>query len=79
MGLLAWANSHSNVKLYWSVKKIAECLVQAVDGALGNIREKDVRVGRRLDIWALLSQEVDSGWGKIGAAVCGASRTLRRR
>ncbi|KAH0536625.1 hypothetical protein FGG08_006519 [Glutinoglossum americanum] len=70
-GLLPWINSHSNAKLCWSVKETAECLVQAVDGALSRANEKDVRVGRRLDISALLSQEVDSGWAKIGVVVCG--------
>jgi hypothetical protein len=70
-GLLPWTNSHSNAKLCWSVKKTAECLVQAVDGALSVVSEKEVRVGRRLDINALLSQEVHSGWAKIGVVACG--------
>jgi ferredoxin-NADP reductase len=70
-GLLPWANSHSNAKLCWSVKETVECLVQAMDEVLGGISEKDVRVGQRLDVRALLSQEVQSGWSKIGIVACG--------
>ncbi|KAL9127263.1 MAG: hypothetical protein Q9217_003822 [Psora testacea] len=70
-GLLPWVNSHSNAKLCWSVKATAECLVQAMEGVLSRVSEKDVRVGRRLDIRALLSQEVHSGWAKIGVVACG--------
>jgi Ferric reductase like transmembrane component/FAD-binding domain len=70
-GLLPWVNSHSNAKLCWSVKETAECLVQAMDGVLSGVSEKDVRVGRRLNIRALLSQEVHSGWAKIGVVACG--------
>ena len=70
-GLLSWVDSHSNAKLCWSVKATAECLVQAMDGALSRVSEKDVRVGRRLDIRALLSEEVHSGWATIGVVACG--------
>lgn len=70
-GLLPWINSHSNVKLCWSVRETAGCLVQTMHGVLSGVSEKDVRVGRRLDIRALLSQEVQSGWAKIGVVVCG--------
>jgi hypothetical protein len=38
---------------------------------LGGISEKDVKVGQRLDVRALLSQEVQSGWSKIGIVACG--------
>ena len=69
--LLPWVNSHSNAKLCWSVKEAAECLVQAMDGVLSGVCEKDVRVGRRLDVRALLSEEVHSGWAKIGVVACG--------
>ncbi|KAI9807293.1 MAG: hypothetical protein M1833_000036 [Piccolia ochrophora] len=70
-GLLPWVTSHSNAKLCWSVKETAASLVQAVDGVLSGIGEKDVRIGRRLDITALLSQEVHSGWTKVGVVACG--------
>ncbi|KAL9045864.1 MAG: hypothetical protein Q9214_001168 [Letrouitia sp. 1 TL-2023] len=70
-GLLPWVRECPNTKLCWSVKKSAECLVQAFDDVLSEVHEKDVRVGRRLDIKALLSSEVLSGWAKIGVVVCG--------
>ncbi|KAI9738855.1 MAG: hypothetical protein M1834_008362 [Cirrosporium novae-zelandiae] len=70
-GLLPWLINHPNVKLCWSVKKTAECLVQALNVPLGGVTEKDVRVGQRLDIHTLLSQEVDCGWSNIGVVACG--------
>ncbi|GAB1310584.1 Ferric oxidoreductase domain-containing protein [Madurella fahalii] len=70
-GLLPWARSHPNARLCWSVKQSAECLVQALDGALSAVAEKEVRVGRRLDVEELLGEEVRAGWGKIGVVVCG--------
>ncbi|KAL8702615.1 MAG: hypothetical protein Q9201_004221 [Fulgogasparrea decipioides] len=70
-GLLPWVDNHPNVKLCWSVKETAGCLVQAMDGALSGITEKEVRVGQRLDFRTLLNEEVRSGWAKIGVAVCG--------
>ena len=73
-GLLPWLNIHPNAKLCWSVKKTAECLVQALDVVLNGVAEKDVRVGQRLDIHTLLNQEIDCGWAKIGVVVCGPGR-----
>ena len=70
-GLLPWLSIHPNAKLCWSVKKTAECLVQALGVVLDGVAEKDVMVGQRLDIQALLSREVDCGWGRIGVVVCG--------
>lgn len=70
-GLLPWVYEYPNAKLCWSVKKETECLVHAMDGVLSGIPEKDVRVGRRLDVQGLLSLEVLSGWAKIGVVVCG--------
>lgn len=70
-GLLPWINVHSNVKLCWSVRETADCLVQAMNGVLSEISEKDVRVGRRLNIRALLDHEVQAGWSKIGVVACG--------
>ena len=70
-GLLPWAANHWNVKLCWSVKETAKCLVEAMDGVLCGIAEKDVKVGKRLDISELLAQEMDSGWHKVGIVVSG--------
>jgi predicted ferric reductase len=70
-GLLAWLRAHPNVKLAWSIKHRAESLVQELDGALSAAAEKEVLVGQRLDVKALLAQEVQAGWKKIGVVVCG--------
>ena len=69
--LLPWLNVHPNAKLCWSMKKTAACLIQALDVVLKDAAEKDVRVGQRLDIDGLLSQEIDCGWAKVGVVVCG--------
>ena len=63
--------NHSNVKLYWSVRESASCLVEAMDGALSRIGEKEVRVGRRLDVGGLLAEEVHAGWARVGVVVSG--------
>ncbi|KAK4152521.1 ferric reductase like transmembrane component-domain-containing protein [Chaetomidium leptoderma] len=71
-GLLPWARSHANVRLCWSVKESGACLVDALGGALEEVvREKEVRVGRRFDVAALLQEEVLVGWARIGVVVCG--------
>lgn len=69
--LLPWVANHWNIKLYWSVKETAQCLVEAVDVVLSGIAEKDIRIGRRLDVGELLAKEVDCGWGKVGVVVSG--------
>ena len=70
-GLLPWVLNHRNVKLCWSVKERARCLVEAVDGVLSGIAEKNVAIGHRLDVSDLLASEVDSGWRKVGVVVSG--------
>lgn len=71
-GLLPWLNMHPNAKLCWSMKKSAECLAtQGLDVVLSGVAESDVKVGQRLDIEELLSEEVGRGWEKIGVVVCG--------
>ena len=70
-GLLPWVAHHWNVKLYWSVKDTARCLVDAVQKPLRGLAEKDVRIGTRLGIEGLLADEVAAGWRKIGVVVSG--------
>ncbi|KAI1104975.1 ferric reductase like transmembrane component-domain-containing protein [Jackrogersella minutella] len=70
-GLLAWTDRHLNVKLAWSIKPVDEPLMDDLGTALSNIAEKEVLVGRRLDVDALLKQEVQAGWKRIGVVVCG--------
>ena len=69
--LLPWLTHHQNVKLCWSVKETARCLVEAMDSVLKEIHEKNVRVGRRLNLTELLTEEADSGWDRIGVVVSG--------
>ncbi|KAK6336195.1 hypothetical protein TWF696_001758 [Orbilia brochopaga] len=70
-GLLPFVNNHWNVKLAWSVKESARCLVDDLQPALDSIRDKDVRIGRRLDIRQLIDDEADAGWEKVGVVVSG--------
>ena len=69
--LIAWAQAHPNVKLAWSVKSGAEALVQELDVVLKNIAVKEMVVGQRLNIEALLRSEAQAGYGKVGVVVCG--------
>ncbi|KAF2185754.1 hypothetical protein K469DRAFT_664736 [Zopfia rhizophila CBS 207.26] len=69
--ILPFTTHHSNIKLYWSVRSAVEGLVRDLDKVLGEVREKDVRIGKRLDVEALLSEEEGTGWSRIGVVVCG--------
>ena len=69
--LIAWAQAHPNVKLAWSVKSGAEALVQEMDVVLRNMADKEVVIGKRLDIEALLRSEAQAGYDKVGVVVCG--------
>ena len=42
-----------------------------MDGVLSRIVEKDVRIGSRLNVNALLAEELESGWDKVGVVVSG--------
>jgi predicted ferric reductase len=70
-GLLPFVNCHTNVNLCWSVKQSAECIIRDLNPVLNGIAEKQVKVGQRLDVNAILSQEAQGGWKKIGVVVCG--------
>jgi len=70
-GLLPWTCAHWNAKLAWSVREPARVLVDAVKEALAGVVERDVRVGRRLDIARLIAEEVEAGWGRVGVVVSG--------
>jgi hypothetical protein len=70
-GLLPWTRSHANVKLWWSVRDKAACLVEELEGALAGVGEKEVRVGGRFDVRGLLEEEGKVGWKRIGVVVCG--------
>lgn len=70
-GVIPYVSLHPNFKLCWSVKQTAECLVKELGGALQRVEEKDVRVGRRLDVDSLFAEEADAGWTRVGVVVSG--------
>lgn len=70
-GLLGFLNAHVNVKLAWSVKQIHEPVVQDLDATLRSVADRDIRVGERLDVKALLQQEAHAGYKKVGVVACG--------
>lgn len=70
-GLLSFLGHHESIKVFQSVKASDQSLIDALSGALGQFKEKEIAVGRRLDIESLLREEVSVGWPKIGVVVCG--------
>ncbi|KAH6681031.1 ferric reductase transmembrane component 4 [Plectosphaerella plurivora] len=70
-GLLPLARAHPNVRLCWTVRQGAECLIRVVEGALGGVAEKEVQIGARTDIEGVLAAEVEAGWSRIGVVACG--------
>ena len=70
-GLLSWINSHSNVKLCWSVKQSAECIVRDLESVLKGVAVKEVKIGQRLDINTIMAEEEHADSKKIGVVVCG--------
>jgi hypothetical protein len=70
-GVLPFIITHMNVKLAWSVKESAKCLVDGLDGAITSIVDKDIRIGNRLDVTQLLGEEIAAGWKKVGVVVSG--------
>ncbi|KAM0459101.1 hypothetical protein ACHAO4_002492 [Trichoderma viride] len=69
--ILPWIDSHTNVKLAWSVNEYASYLVESVSKVLDRVVEKEVRIGRRLDITELLAVDAQAGWRRIGVVTCG--------
>jgi hypothetical protein len=71
-GLLGFmSGGHANVKLAWSVKVEAAALVADLEGVVKSVGEREVKVGERLNVNALLREEVRMGWGRVGVVVCG--------
>ncbi len=69
--LVPFIASHWNVKLCWSVKDSARCLVDELQDVLSHVDDKEICVGRRLDIAALLATEAEAGCEKLGVVVAG--------
>jgi ferredoxin-NADP reductase len=72
-GILPFLKNHWNIKLAWSVKESAKCLVDDLDGAMAQLAssDKDVRVGSRIDVNQLLAEEITAGWERVGVVVSG--------
>lgn len=70
-GLLGYLINHANVKLAWSVGESASAVVKELDAVLADVADKEVKIGERLDVDALLHREVRAGYDKIGVVVCG--------
>ncbi|KAJ3161548.1 hypothetical protein HDU88_007281 [Geranomyces variabilis] len=71
MGLAAWTPAHRNVKLAWSIRASAKALLDEMGPALKSVVDKEVHIGERMDLGAILKREADSGYGKVGVVVCG--------
>ncbi|PTB64869.1 ferric reductase-like transmembrane component [Trichoderma citrinoviride] len=71
--LLPWAYNHWNVRVVWSVKDSAACLVDEVKGALdtSSITQKDIRIGSRFSVAEVIEEEASLGWHKVGVIVSG--------
>ncbi|KAF2434293.1 hypothetical protein EJ08DRAFT_668513 [Tothia fuscella] len=69
-GLLAFFQAHVNVKLAWSVKATDQAIVTDLSNVLDVVADKEIRVGERLDVGALLGREAASGYEKVGVVVC---------
>jgi predicted ferric reductase len=70
-GLLAFLQTHVNVKLAWSVKASDEPIVRDLDNVLQGVEDKEICIGERIDIITLLRHEAQEGYKKIGVVVCG--------
>ncbi|EPS45668.1 hypothetical protein H072_340 [Dactylellina haptotyla CBS 200.50] len=69
--LLPFVNNHWNVKLAWSVRNGAACLINELEPVLNGVADKIVVVGARLQLDDLLAQEANAGWQKVGVVISG--------
>lgn len=70
-GLVPYLRAHSNVKMFYSVKAADEGLVTHLRPVFDGLHEKQIIVGKRLDLTALLHEEAHAGWSNIAVVVCG--------
>ena len=72
-GILPWATStaHPNVRLCWTAKQSAQCLVDALENALHSLKDKSITLDARTDVENVVAEEVARGWDRIGVVVCG--------
>ncbi|CAG8948968.1 hypothetical protein HYFRA_00002096, partial [Hymenoscyphus fraxineus] len=71
--ILPFLFHHPNIKFAWGMKKDMEEMVSEFDHVLDRLekREKEVAVGRRIDIENLIQEEAGRGWKRMGVIVCG--------
>ncbi|KAK3385171.1 ferric reductase like transmembrane component-domain-containing protein [Podospora didyma] len=69
--VLPWIANHPNVKVCWSLRESARCLIAEVEELVSQAADRDVRVGSRLNFDDLLAREVVAGWEKVGVVVSG--------
>jgi predicted ferric reductase len=69
--LVPFVANHWNIKLCWSVKQSAGCLFDVLEEVVARVNDKDIRIGRRLDIAALVIDEAEAGWKKLGVVESG--------
>lgn len=62
--------SHSNVKIYWSMRANQSGMSNEISPALKGV-ENDIVTGGRLDLEGLLNKEAAGGWKDLGVVVCG--------
>jgi predicted ferric reductase len=72
-GVLPWTRAHHNVRLAWTSKESAACLVTALGPSLASLTDKTIELGTRADIRTVLHEEIHAGWARIGVVVCGPS------
>jgi hypothetical protein len=70
-GLVGWITARNNTKLAWSVNQSAQTLVDHLQDVTNIVLDKRILIGKRLDVKALLLQEVQAGWKRVGVVVCG--------
>ena len=68
------------MKLAWSVRESARCLVDELDRVLNRVAllNKDVRIGKRLDYRELINGEMEAGCEKVGVVVSGPDGFVTR-
>ncbi|KFA46110.1 hypothetical protein S40293_03795 [Stachybotrys chartarum IBT 40293] len=70
-GVLEFAATHPNSKLYWSMKDSDAPLAQDLEGVINSMDEARVEVGQRFNVADILDSESEAGYKTVGVMVCG--------
>ncbi|KAF2727914.1 ferric reductase transmembrane component 4 [Polyplosphaeria fusca] len=70
-GLLGFVGAHPNIKLAWSMKQIHEAVARDLAAVVDTVADREVRIGERLEVKALVQAEAQAGYGRVGVVVCG--------